>query len=54
MTLPERNVLNWLALLVVASFGIGVSLWAYIQILNLPVVDDFIATNTIHHHLEPK
>ncbi len=48
MTLPEKNILNWTTLLIIASFGIGVSLWAYFQILALPIVIDLETTGTIY------
>lgn len=51
MTLPEKNILNWAALLIVASFGIGISLWAYVQILALPIVADLETTGAICQNL---
>ncbi len=36
MLIPDKNYLNWLTLIIVSTIGIGVSLWAYHQIIGIP------------------
>lgn len=36
MEIPDKNYLHWIALLIATIIGIGVSLWGYYQIINIP------------------
>lgn len=36
MITPDKNYLYWIALLITTAIGIGISLWAYHQIISIP------------------